>query len=106
MHEQLRIVQEHPGTLRAPLDVGGTAVMLGPDAIHDVLGDGTHLTVCRGRDDHEGIRQGKLAGHVNEDRVDTATVVRGASNNARQFCGSVGKAHVSPWVRTGTGRTC
>ena len=71
-------------------------MLFGPDAVHDVLGDGAHLTVRRGRDNHEGIRQGKFAGHVNEHRVDAAAVVCGASNQARQFCGSVGKAHVSP----------
>ena len=106
MDEQIRVIQEHPGTLRTPLDVGGAALMLDPDAIHDVLGNGTHLTVRRRRNNHEGIRQGELAGHVDKHRVDAAAVMRGASNQARQFCGSVGKAHVSPWVRTGTGRIC
>ena len=59
--------------------------MLRPDAVHDVLSDRAHLAVRRSRNDHECIRQGELACHVDEHRVDAATVVGGTGNQARQL---------------------
>ncbi len=73
------------------------------DTVHDVLGDGAHLTVRRGRDNHERHPARASLLVVNEHRVDAAAVVCGASNQARQFCVRREGSRFS-LSRTGTGR--